>query len=157
MNRLWIAVAALGSLGAAGLAWYGTASNALDKPLIDHKNLELVALGEQVYNAQCAACHGVELQGQPNWREQLPTGGLPAPPHDESGHTWHHEDQVLFDYTKLGGQALVGQSFKSNMPGFGEVLSDLEIRAVLSFIKSNWPARVQDMHDQRNAAAEANQ
>ncbi len=65
-------------------------------------------------------------------------GTMPAPPHDDSGHTWHHGDQLLFDYTKKGGQEVIGSDFKSGMPGFGEILSDKEIWAVIEFIKSNW-------------------
>lgn len=102
---------------------------------------EQVALGRTVYADNCADCHGINLEGEPNWRVPLPQGGLPAPPHDESGHTWHHGDKLLFDYTKRGGQAVIGDGggFKSNMPGFGETLSDEEIWAVLAFIKSTWP------------------
>ena len=123
---------------------------------IDPGNHFLVTTGEVIYAQNCASCHGANLEGQPNWRQPLPEGGLPAPPHDESGHTWHHEDKVLFDYTKRGGQAMVGSSFKSNMPEFGSVLSDGQIYAVLSFIKSKWPKDVQELHNQRNAAAQAN-
>ena len=47
----------------------------------------VTALGQKVYAAQCAACHGARLEGQPNWRVRGPDGRLPAPPHDASGHT----------------------------------------------------------------------
>jgi mono/diheme cytochrome c family protein len=110
----------------------------------------LVALGKTVYAGHCASCHGANLEGQPDWRRQLPEGGLPAPPHDESGHTWHHGDQLLFDYTKRGGNALVPSGFKSNMPGFGEVLSDREIWASLAFIKNSWPATLQARQERLN-------
>jgi mono/diheme cytochrome c family protein len=102
-----------------------------------------VEVGKTVYAEHCAACHGANLEGQPNWRSYLPGGGLPAPPHDQSGHTWHHTDQLLFDYTKSGGAALVPEGFKSNMPAFRNSLSDDDIWAVLSYIKSTWPARIQ--------------
>lgn len=102
-----------------------------------------LAEGQKVYAEHCASCHGAMLEGQPNWRTPLATGGLPAPPHDESGHTWHHPDQVLFNYTKRGGQAMVGARFQSNMPAFGDTLSDDQIWAVLDFIKSRWPQDIQ--------------
>ena len=36
----------------------------------------------------------------------------------------------------------MGQArYESDMPGFADVLSDAEIRAVLDFIKSTWPER----------------
>ena len=82
-------------------------------------NPQAVALGQQVYAARCASCHGANLEGQPNWQQELPTGGLPAPPHDETGHTWHHNDQSLFTTVMFGGQTTAPQGFKSNMPAFG--------------------------------------
>ena len=66
---------------------------------------------------------------------------MPAPPHDASGHTWHHPDGVLFRITKEGVAAVVGGGYQSDMPAFGDVLSDDEIRAVLAYIKSMWPER----------------
>ena len=66
---------------------------------------------------------------------------MPAPPHDESGHTWHHSDEVLFRIVKEGTAAIVGGGYESDMPGFADVLSDEEIRAVLDYIKSTWPER----------------
>ncbi len=108
----------------------------------DPDDPELVALGREVYDARCAACHGRNLEGQPNWRQRLPDGGFPAPPHDASGHTWHHPDAFLFEVTRAGGQALAPPGFKSNMPAFGDVLSEREIWAVLSYIKSRWPDSV---------------
>jgi len=41
------------------------------------------------------------------------------------------------------------------MIGFGDVLSDDEIIAVLSYIKSTWPDRVREVHDERNQSYEA--
>jgi mono/diheme cytochrome c family protein len=63
---------------------------------------------------------------------------MPAPPHDESGHTWHHPDDMLFDITKHGIARYAPPGYQSDMPAFGGVLSDDEIRAVLAFIKSHW-------------------
>jgi mono/diheme cytochrome c family protein len=102
---------------------------------------ETLALGRQVYAAHCASCHGENLEGQPDWKSRLPSGRLPAPPHDASGHTWHHPDDALFRITKEGPAAIIGNGYESDMPGFGEILSDGEIRAVLEFIKSTWPER----------------
>ena len=65
---------------------------------------------------------------------------MPAPPHDESGHTWHHSDQDLFDITKLGVGGVVA-GYESDMPAFVDILNDEEIAAVLAFIKSTWPER----------------
>jgi len=106
-----------------------------------------IAKGKSVYKSQCAACHGFRLEGQRNWRVRKPNGKLPAPPHDEKGHTWHHSSQVLFDYTKFGPQALIGGNYQTDMPGYKDILSDEEIIAVLSYIKSTWPAKIRSRHD----------
>ena len=115
---------------------------------------QVLARGKQVYAAQCAACHGATLEGQPQWRERGPSGLLPAPPHDASGHTWHHADDVLFRITKHGVARAAGlKDYLSTMPIYEGVLSDDEIIAVLSWIKAQWPAPVRQRHDQINAQA----
>lgn len=88
--------------------------------------------GRAIYEAQCAACHGAQLEGQSDWQMPLPSGRLPAPPHDATGHTWHHPDDILFRIVKEGTAAIVGGGYESNMPGFADVLSDAEVRAVLA-------------------------
>jgi mono/diheme cytochrome c family protein len=116
-------------------------------------DLQLVALGKKVYDANCASCHGAKLQGEENWRERGPDGLLPAPPHDATGHTWHHPDAVLFAVTKYGPAAMAGGDYKSAMPAYDGVLSDEEIIASLSYIKSRWPREVVERHNQINQAA----
>ncbi|RMD63934.1 MAG: cytochrome c [Alphaproteobacteria bacterium] len=134
-----LTVAALGLLG-LGAAVAGFAFWRSPPPESDTE--AMIALGRQVYEANCAACHGVNLEGQPNWRQRRADGTLPAPPHDAAGHTWHHPDQQLFAVTKYGVAALAGPGYKSDMPGFGTTLSDAEIRAVLEYIKSTWPEEI---------------
>ena len=78
---------------------------------------------------------------------------LPAPPHDETGHTWHHPDQVLVKITRLGtAKAVDLPGYKSRMPGFEGVLADAEIVAALSYIKSTWPEDIRRRHDAMGAA-----
>ena len=114
----------------------------------------VVAQGRKVYQVHCAACHGARLEGQPNWRERDASGRLPAPPHDASGHTWHHPDEVLFRITKQGvAKAANLPDHPSNMPAYEGVLTDAEIVAVLSWIKAQWPAETRRLHDEVNAAA----
>ncbi|MEQ9180466.1 MAG: c-type cytochrome [Nitratireductor sp.] len=103
-----------------------------------------IARGAAVYREHCASCHGARLEGQPDWRIRKPDGRLPAPPHDESGHTWHHPDAHLFRITKHGLQPpLAPDGYESDMPAFKGVLSDAEIWATLAFIKSRWPPKTQ--------------
>ncbi len=106
------------------------------------KKVAAVNLGERVYAQNCAACHGARLEGQPNWRARLPNGRLPAPPHDETGHTWHHPDEVLFGITKNGlVPPYAPRDYESDMPAFAGKLSDEEIWAVLAYIESHWTSR----------------
>jgi len=114
---------------------------------MDPKNADAVERGEGTYARHCASCHGAKLEGEPNWRERKSDGTLPSPPHDETGHTWHHPSQTLFFITKAGGQAVAPPTFKSAMPAYGELLTDKEIWDVLSFIKSRWPEKIQKSHD----------
>lgn len=91
----------------------------------------------------CASCHGAKLEGQPNWQKKLPNGRFPAPPHDDSGHTWHHTDEVLFGITKHGPvPPYAPKGYETDMPAFAGKLSDDEIRAVLAYIASNWSGEV---------------
>lgn len=113
-----------------------------------------VALGRQVYAAQCARCHGANLEGQPDWKQELPTGGRPAPPHDATGHTWHHADTLLFDIIKRGGQASSLPGYQNNMPAFATLLNDDEIWAVLAYIKRTWPVDIQAAQEQVNQQAQ---
>lgn len=114
----------------------------------DVGNPSLVAQGAKIYAAQCASCHGANLQGQPDWRTRMANGRLPAPPHDASGHTWHHPDDVLFAIVKNGVvPPNAPPGYQSDMPAFSGKLKDSEIWAVLAFIKSRWPDDVRKMHD----------
>lgn len=112
-----------------------------------------IAVGKQVYDGNCASCHGANLEGQPNWRQRLPSGRLPAPPHDRTGHTWHHDDATLFAITKYGLAELIGQPYETDMPAYKDVLSDDEIRAVLAYIKSSWPPQIRARQEALNRRA----
>ncbi|MBE7734323.1 MULTISPECIES: c-type cytochrome [Devosia] len=105
--------------------------------------------GRTLYLDNCAACHGVELEGQPDWMARLSNGRLPAPPHDETGHTWHHSDAQLFRIVKEG-LASIAPGYETDMPAFGATMTDTEITAVLDYIKSTWPDRVRESQAQRS-------
>jgi len=100
-----------------------------------------LAAGEAIYKQHCAQCHGARLEGQPNWRQRLPSGRLPAPPHDASGHTWHHSEEQLFQIVKEGPAGIV-PNYESDMPAYKDVLTDEQIREVLRYIESRWPEEI---------------
>ena len=118
--------------------WQGAKA---DLVRIPYDRPEMVALGKTVYAGHCASCHGLELEGEPNWRQRDASGLLPAPPHDATGHTWHHPDAQLLSMIKdgfvPGVTAPIG--YESDMPAFGAVLTDIQIKSVLAYIKTYWP------------------
>jgi mono/diheme cytochrome c family protein len=128
--------------GIAGAGWFVTGGGI---------QAERIASGRAIYAEHCASCHGRDLDGQPDWQTRLPNGRMPAPPHDASGHTWHHSDDQLFTIVKKGVSAIV-PDYESDMPGFEGVLSEVEIRAVLEFIKSTWPEREREFQARRSRA-----
>jgi len=114
-------------------------------------NLQQVSHGKKVYMRFCSLCHGKNLQGQKNWRIRKSNGKLPAPPHDETGHTWHHDDELLFGITKYGLVPPYGpKDYLSDMPAWEGTLKDEDIWAVLAFIKSRWPAETQKIQHEIN-------
>ena len=103
---------------------------------------EQLATGKAVYDANCAACHGVNGEGQPNWK--VPVNGVyPAPPHDSSGHTWHHPDQQLLEIIANGG----GMP-NSAMPAYADILTGEERRAALEYIKTFWGKQEREFQSQ---------
>ena len=114
-----------------------------------------LAEGKALYEANCAACHGINGEGQENWQNNNEDGTLRAPPHDSSGHTWHHTDQLLLQITSKGGKGL-----NSRMPAFEEKLTSEEITLTLEYIKTFWePEHRESQADvtRRMKEAEGNQ
>jgi len=140
------AVLLLAGIGMGIFIWFDRPATISLQP----NNATVVAQGKQIYLETCASCHGVNLRGQANWTRRNADGKLPAPPHDQSGHTWHHGDRVLFDLTKTGPAKLSGSNYKTDMPAYEDTLDDNEIIAALSYIKSTWPKAIQKRHDLLN-------
>ena len=147
-RRVILALAVALAAAATGAVWFrntgtGEGTGQTGAPaFVDPQDAELVALGRVVYADNCAGCHGVNLEGAPDWRTRNADGTFPAPPHDGTAHTWHHPDAMLLDITRLGGQVFMPAEFRSAMPAFGEALSEREIIASLAYIKSFWPEKI---------------
>ena len=156
-NLIPVFLSALGVLLVGAVIYYlsSPANEAEANIALKHKDAAVVDLGRAVYAENCASCHGVALGGQANWRQRDADGYLPAPPHDETGHTWHHPDSYLFLMTKYGIEIMIGKSYRNNMPAYEDKLTDEEILAALSYIKSTWSSRVQRQHEQINISAKA--
>ena len=63
---------------------FGGSSTALAHHELANRNL---SNGQKNYQSFCASCHSANLEGQPYWIDFKEDGSLPAPPHDETGHT----------------------------------------------------------------------
>ena len=145
-------ISALTAMAVFALLPHNLASAESASVQFQYKDPAVVQQGKVVYKDHCASCHGANLEGEENWRQRKANGRLPAPPHDMTGHTWHHPEQALFDLTKFGlAKLLNNNTIETDMPAYEEVLSDQEILAVLSFIKSTWPTDIQRKHDQISA------
>lgn len=114
-------------------------SKAANIHLANADDVSTVLRGKPLYMRYCASCHGRSLQGQPLWELIDKYAGRRAPAHDETGHTWQHSDEDIFHMTKYGRFAATPPDTESYMPGFGNVLRDDDILAVIAFIKARWP------------------
>jgi mono/diheme cytochrome c family protein len=143
-KSLIVGAVGLAVAGAAVLFYFNSDREKSSRAFINPSDQQLVSRGKAIYASHCAACHGANLEGQPDWRQRLPNGRLPAPPHDLTGHTWHHPDAVLFDIVKNG--LMPGRTapsgYESDMPAYSQLLSDADIVAVLAYIKSTWPPEI---------------
>lgn len=86
--------------------------------------------GKAVYAARCVACH-------------QPTGaGLPGvfPPLAESEWVTGKEDVIvqIILHGVHGALTVKGATYNGAMPGFGTQMSDAEIAAVATFVRSQW-------------------
>lgn len=84
--------------------------------------VEQVALGQAIYEATCAACHGADGAG-------YAAEDVPAPALNASEHAWHHTDSQIASWIRGG----IGQ-----MPAVGAELSNEEIDALLAYLKQWW-------------------
>lgn len=99
-----------------------------DTPTISSLLLQNSINGESIYIVYCAECHG--LNGEGENPEDLFNGDV-APPHDNTGHTWHHDDDLLIEIVTQGG-------ISDRMPAFGDQLIAEQIETVLTYIKTLW-------------------
>jgi len=135
----WLSIAA--SLTAAIVVGWGAARvpPSAATHIADANDTAMVSRGKRIYAVHCASCHGRYLQGQPLWQLVDDYAGRRAPAQDETGHTWQHSDEDLFEVTKYGRFASAPSRYVSYMPAFRDELSDQQILATLAFIKARWP------------------
>lgn len=91
---------------------------------------EQFARGEELYEANCASCHGGATGGD--------IADIP-PRHNAEGHTWHHPDCELIEIVQDGMPRRPGLPDDApTMPAFGDRLEEEDIQAILAHIKTWW-------------------
>jgi mono/diheme cytochrome c family protein len=95
--------------------------------------------GENLYNANCQSCHGVQGVGETYTEESLTTQGyIMAPALDDSTHAWHHTDDDLVK------TILEGSDRTERMKAWKHELKDKDARDIVAYMKSLWSQRALD-------------
>jgi cytochrome c oxidase cbb3-type subunit 2 len=105
-----------------------------------------VAKGEQLFSANCSACHQATGEGVPGAFPPLKGNAVV-----NDGNPSAHIHAVLFG---LEGAAVDGVKYESAMPEFGTTLSDDDIAAIINYERSSWgnhgkPVTAQDVATER--------
>lgn len=89
--------------------------------------------GKDVFEKNCASCHGKNAEATKNWKKTDANGKYPAPPLNGTAHAWHHDLDLLRRTVREGGQKLGGL-----MPPFENTLTSVEIDQAISYFQSKW-------------------
>lgn len=100
----------------------------------DEKTL---AMGDRIFHAYCAECHGNNGEGKPGWQQPGPDGKLLPPPLDNNGRSWRLSSSQIQQFILHGSP-----DGRGNMPPWQGKLSDQEISAVAVWITSLWSDQV---------------
>lgn len=113
--------------------WKGASADALK---LDGRwyTQEHVKIGQSVFKANCAACHGAQAAGLTQaWRKPGADGAYPPPPLNGTAHAWHHPLSVLLRTVRDGGVRFGGK-----MPGFKGQLGNAEMLAAIAYFQEFW-------------------
>lgn len=105
------------------IGWLSTACAAEPAPPTPTPTPDPITLGQEVFGRVCAECHGEKAEGH---------AYPPAPALDGSEHTWHHPDVQIREWIRNGKFGPVP------MPASGNRVTEAEIDAVITYIKSLW-------------------
>lgn len=109
-----------------------------------------IARGRQVYVQYCARCHGPNAEGAPNWQVPDARGDMPAPPHDDHGHTWRHSDAQLAEIIRNGLRDPFNKTSELTMPPFRAELTEAQVRDVIVYFKSLWSPEHRTYQEEQN-------
>lgn len=126
------------AIGAATLLLGAVAASHAADNALPPLDAGVVKAGRAVYQQYCASCHGAKGEGASGWQQPDARGELPAPPHDAEGHTWKHSDAMLYRIVMRGWRDPFNKTERLTMPGFTNVLSPQDTRAVITYLKTLW-------------------
>lgn len=123
MNRTLMSVVGLGLFVAvlAGAWLLNDPLQAQESAPVDVSQNETLALGQMIYDVNCASCHGANGEGYASVQN--------APALNGSEHAWHHPDGQILSLIRQGGNM---------MPAVGANWSDEEVEAVWAYVKQWW-------------------
>ncbi len=94
---------------------------------------KIYSQGRKLFLVNCAECHGVQGEGEKNWRTIGADGIAKAPPLNGTGHAWHHSEKSLTNSIKNGTIKIGGK-----MPAWKDKLSDQDIKLILTWVTAQW-------------------
>lgn len=96
-----------------------------------------IARGGNIFQQNCASCHGLNAEGAPNWHKPGADGKNPPPALNGTAHAWHHPMKALKHTISKGTLAIGG-----NMPASGDRLSEQDIEDVIAWFQAKWPDEI---------------
>ncbi len=147
-TRIALAIAFLCLIGFTAGLLYARSIAVEDHGFLEWRDASVVTMGNALYRTNCAGCHGIP---DGTIAPAVPASAQPATPHDASGHTWQHPDFALFQLVRDGvAVANCTPVDPELMPKFKGIVTDRELVAILSYIKSTWPEATRSEHDAVN-------
>lgn len=147
LARTSLVISILGLIAVAAWAMFAASADKEDG-FLQWRDPAVTSAGQTLYRTHCSACHGMPDGSTPPVAH---ASEKPAPPHDATGHTWQHPDFALFQLIRDGiAVANCTPVDPQFMPTFRGIVSDAELVAILSYIKSSWPEDIRLNHNRVN-------
>ena len=116
-----------------GIALLGMAGPAAAETIPRDYDFQQLKRGGQLFQQNCAVCHGKNAEGTKDWKKTDADGKYPPPPLNGSAHAWHHPTKILVDVIKNGTIRIGG-----NMPPWKDKLNDDQIKDIIIWFQSKW-------------------